>query len=387
MVDMPAKYDVVVAGAGPAGLAAALMAARTGMATLLVERRETIGGSVRAAMHTAICGLYGDHSESYDDTLNGGIQRQVATRLHELSPDVSCLSHRGPVRVLPFRRDVFVDCWMSLLKAEESLDLRLSTEVVKVQRRGAQIESITLSSEENVVAESVIDATGTCAVAQMADADVMSDEPGQRQLAGYAIRYGGLGGERSRLQLEVPYCLGHAARRGDVPQAAKYTTFAPAPEPGVGVCKVAVPLKLCQRGSAVAEYVGSVERILEDNVQRLSRDQIAATSPGVVYRDGPRIRGERILDRATVLNAAKHGGVRAAWPIEFWHPETGPHYEYLPEGEYYEIAAEALRSVDVDNLVCAGRCISATSEAAASLRVAGTCIALGEMAGRMVRHV
>jgi hypothetical protein len=37
---------------------------------------------------------------------------------------------------------------------------------------------------------------------------------------------------------------------------------------------------------------------------------------------------------------------------------------------------------EISNCWCAGRCISATREALASTRVMGTCIALGEEAGR-----
>ena len=50
--------DVLVAGGGSAGLAAAVAAARLGARTLLVERHGVLGGMAPAALVHSICGLY-----------------------------------------------------------------------------------------------------------------------------------------------------------------------------------------------------------------------------------------------------------------------------------------------------------------------------------------
>lgn len=51
-------YDVVVAGAGAGGLAAAVGAARLGARTLLVERYGFMGGAATNAQVLAYCGFY-----------------------------------------------------------------------------------------------------------------------------------------------------------------------------------------------------------------------------------------------------------------------------------------------------------------------------------------
>jgi hypothetical protein len=43
---------------------------------------------------------------------------------------------------------------------------------------------------------------------------------------------------------------------------------------------------------------------------------------------------------------------------------------------------DCLRSRTFENLFVAGRCISCTHEAQASIRVTGTCLATGEAAGK-----
>jgi NADPH-dependent 2,4-dienoyl-CoA reductase/sulfur reductase-like enzyme len=58
------EYDVVVLGGGPAGMAAAVAAARCGRSTLLVERYGFLGGMGTAAGVTNFCGLHANvHGE------------------------------------------------------------------------------------------------------------------------------------------------------------------------------------------------------------------------------------------------------------------------------------------------------------------------------------
>src|SRR5512133_3976 len=57
-------YEVVVLGGGPAGIAAAVSAARAGRSTLLVERYGFLGGMGTAAGVTNFCGLHANvHGE------------------------------------------------------------------------------------------------------------------------------------------------------------------------------------------------------------------------------------------------------------------------------------------------------------------------------------
>ena len=55
--------DVAVVGGGPAGVAAAISAARLGARTLLVERSEWLGGNATNAFVHTICGLFAPADE------------------------------------------------------------------------------------------------------------------------------------------------------------------------------------------------------------------------------------------------------------------------------------------------------------------------------------
>ncbi|NUQ07075.1 MAG: FAD-dependent oxidoreductase, partial [Anaerolineae bacterium] len=51
---MKAQYDVIIAGAGPAGSAAAIRAAEAGLSVLLLEKRQEIGVPVRCGEATDV---------------------------------------------------------------------------------------------------------------------------------------------------------------------------------------------------------------------------------------------------------------------------------------------------------------------------------------------
>jgi hypothetical protein len=75
-----------------------------------------------------------------------------------------------------------------------------------------------------------------------------------------------------------------------------------------------------------------------------------------------------------------------AWPVELWDRDKGTIYTYVPRGDYYEIPFRCLQVKGISNLLTAGRCISVTREALGSTRVMGSCISLGEQAGRAAAY-
>jgi hypothetical protein len=72
---------------------------------------------------------------------------------------------------------------------------------------------------------------------------------------------------------------------------------------------------------------------------------------------------------------------RSTWPIELHAEGKYTVLEFLEPGKYYQIPYRALLSKEIENLIVAGRCLSASYEAQASARVSGTSMAMGEAAG------
>ena len=74
------EYDVVVLGGGPAGMAAAVSAARTGRKTLLVERYGFLGGMGTAAGVTNFCGLHANVRGDFRRVVEG-LSRELTDRI------------------------------------------------------------------------------------------------------------------------------------------------------------------------------------------------------------------------------------------------------------------------------------------------------------------
>ena len=78
-----ARVDVLVVGGGPAGLAAAVSAARGGARTLLVERYGFLGGMGTAGGVTNFAGLYGTRNGQMQ-LLVRGVAEELLARIDEL---------------------------------------------------------------------------------------------------------------------------------------------------------------------------------------------------------------------------------------------------------------------------------------------------------------
>jgi hypothetical protein len=116
--------------------------------------------------------------------------------------------------------------------------------------------------------------------------------------------------------------------------------------------------------------------------------QIAATPEQIGIRDGRRIRGRFIVTRDDLVAGARQDDavVRATFPVDIHalSAEANKQNAYGNAGvsaKPYDIPYRALVARDVDGLLMAGRCISGDFIAHASYRVTGNAVAMGEAAG------
>lgn len=116
--------------------------------------------------------------------------------------------------------------------------------------------------------------------------------------------------------------------------------------------------------------------------------QIAATAEQIGVRDGRRIRGRYVVGKDDVVNGARFDDAvtRATFSIDI-HALSAEHNKTLAYSNRglkvkpYDIPLRALIAKDVDGLMMAGRCISGDFIAHASYRVTGNAVAMGEGAG------
>ena len=105
-------------------------------------------------------------------------------------------------------------------------------------------------------------------------------------------------------------------------------------------------------------------------------------------RETRRLVGEYVLTRDDVLSARRFDDAIALCgaPIEDHDAGEATLWRYVgdaegPTGRTYGVPYRCLLPVEVDGLVLAGRCLSATHDAHASARSIGQCLAYGQAAG------
>jgi hypothetical protein len=111
---------------------------------------------------------------------------------------------------------------------------------------------------------------------------------------------------------------------------------------------------------------------------------IDVTAPHIGIRETRRVMGDYVLTREDVLYGAKFEdsiGCSTAW-VDIHNPGgEGVLHEFVRANDWYEIPYRSLTPAGFDNLLVAGRCISATHEGISAIRVIPSCVVTGQGAG------
>lgn len=405
MVEVEAQHarviveaDVVVCGAGSAGLGAALAAARAGVRVALVERWPFFGGNATAASLGSICGLYlrqGDATEF----LSGGISREWAEGLAARGWGVGPIPYKetAVMAYVPWGYKRLAD---RLVGAEEAITPLLHSFISGVVRSGDAIEAVVVATKKGpraVRGRVFVDATGDADVVHHAGAPWEMGEPGRLQYPSMQFYMQNVDMQRAFPELRTlseriheayehgTYALTRAAgaaiptmREGEVVGAmtrvAKQTGEAP---DGTDV------FDLTDAEMRGREIVEEAARFLQSEIPGFSSAFLQDTATTLGVRETRHALGEHVLtfEEAAACTKYDDGVAASAWPFEFHTEGPDTRWEFLPAGEWFEIPLRSLVARGISNLLVAGRCISATHEALASSRVTGVCMTIGEAAG------
>jgi len=123
---------------------------------------------------------------------------------------------------------------------------------------------------------------------------------------------------------------------------------------------------------------------LRDNIPGCEKSQLLYSAGEIGVRESRMIDGEYLLNQDDLINCVKFEDRIAAgnYDIDIHNPEgTGTSHYYFAPGTWYTIPYRSLLPKNTNNLLVAGRCISTTHEAQASIRIMPIVTTLGHAAG------
>lgn len=379
-------YDVVVLGGGPAGVCAAIEAARGGAKTLLVEAYGMLGGMATTA-------LVGPFMTNYDRegerVVVSGLYREIVERLSDrscgiLPEDADSPSHytsfieRYHRHVSPFNSFI-LQIVLDEMTSEAGVDVLLYTRFTDCICEEGNIKAVILAALEGlrmVTANLFIDCTGNADVAAAAGVPTWygEEESGIPQPGTLFFEVDQVEDERYQTRPQKP------VKAYRTPEAGCYKVN----HHRVFNINATDSRSMTQAHQQARYQVLESYRILKEETPGFEHCRLTQVAPVLGVRESRHIKGQYLF---TVDDASKgtlfEDRIAAYGYGMDVHPRTSSmsgNFK-IEVAEVYYIPYRCLLPKGCNNLLVAGKTISCESQAAGALRVMPCAMALGQAAG------
>jgi len=399
-----AEVDVVVCGGGPAGVGAALAAARSGASTLTVENQICLGGMATAGMVNRL-GPYHDQEK----IILGGIPKEILDALVDrgqaMEPEIC------PVNLRAIERGLSSPYWLVFdpegmkrvldeKMQEAGVRVLFDTRVVEPIMDDDVIQGVIIESKSGrfaVLARQVIDATGDADVAARAGVPFRMGRDGDKLMQPFTLFFKCL---KMDWRKTIRYVHEHAAElREKVKEKVgtgfilggtdsyfhdEETYFNCLHEHGVDGTQVD---DISRAAMELRRKMWANTEVLKEHVPGAEKISVITSASAMGVRESRRIVGKYTLTIDDVVSARQFDDqvYRYACFVDIHAPKGGEKPEHggrdPGSGKSYGVPYRCLVPKKVENLLVAGRCLSATHEALASVRMMPSCMAMGQAAG------
>jgi hypothetical protein len=425
---MDTKWDVVVMGGGTAGLFAGIAAARGGAKTLLVERWGSLGGNIGTGMNI------GGFFDGREHQVIHGIPEELLNRVISLGGGFGHMFFRNQDRWISSTASMDPETFKHVafeMVQESDCRLWLYTSFIRGFREGSLVTAAEVLNKSGVVrleAKSFIDTTGDADLAASVGAPFERGGGKRQQAVTCIFRVGGVNLEAVERYMEERINTGHKEpwRFMNAPLRGKpkyWTPWKVFPEiaqrfpklfgvyyhgmPGdifINCTHTAIdsldPEDITAGTIRLRKQAVEVTNFLKKHVSGFENAYLTHVYD-LGVRESRRLIGEYMLTIEDVVAEREFDDVVAmgAYPPDLHDAHGGdilihgkgwrgasveeelPSDQELPYNSAYQIPYRCLLPQGIDNLLVAGRCISATFEAQSGTRGMGPCSTMGEATG------
>ena len=380
------KYDLIVVGGGIAGVSAAVSAARQRLSVLLIEQSGCLGGALTNGLVYPFC----QHQTigEAQKMLSGGLFTEIKER-HAAYGDTSWETFKF----------VFDD-----MVTEAGVDVLFHAVVHHAACGYRTVNTVSVATKAGVLefqADYFIDASGdgnlmamigcdhqlgresdglcqpmtTCFRVGGIDVPLFKQElgelwePGELQMLYQQLRASGEI-KNPRENILVFYGLGEDIVHFNTTRVVKLNPVDP-----IDVSRA----EIIARRQAYETIA-----FLKKHSKACANATLLTIANSIGIRESRKLKGEHILSAKEIVSLTPFDDTVALgnYSIDIHNPEgTGTVLHCFSDDEFYQIPYRALLPKEYDNLLVAGRCLSADHEAHAAVRIMPICSCLGEAAG------
>lgn len=395
-----AEADVLVAGGGPAGVAAALAAARNGARVLILEQRGFLGGMGTLALVPAFC-PYTDKEKP----VIRGIGLEMLDRMKAASPASFREQYGDMLDWVPIDAEVLKLVYDdAVLEAGVQVLFHSFVADVALAVGGSSLEGVIVANKAGlsmVKAKYFIDATGDGDLAARAGAPIQKGgENGELQPGTMCYVLARADRKRFRQYLkdsgdggQIPLAVEKAQLKGDLPEGRKKVSgFAWLADDLVSVNFGHVfgvdgtrPEDLTRGAMEGRKLVQVQVEFLRRYVPGFEHVHVVATGEQLGIRETRRIEGDYVLSTEDFMKLRSFPDdiARNAYFIDVHlaHSKGETRIHRLAPGESHGVPYRCILPKGLDNLWVPGRAASSDRTVQGSLRVMPNCFAMGQAAG------
>lgn len=376
------RYNLIVVGGGISAVAAAVSAARKGLKVLIIEKFGCLGG---ALTNSLVFPFMRHVTWSGKKVLSAGIFEEMKKR-HAEYGDTSWETFKF----------VFDD-----MVTEQGIDVLFHSSVFEAKTDGRNIKSVSVATRQGVLefeSDFFIDASGDGELIAMTGCECQlgRESDGLCQPMTTCFRMNGVDIELFKKEkAELIKLYNQKQEEGQIKNPHENILVL------YGQGKDVLHLnttRIVKHNPVDAYEVSRAEMLARKQVFEifdfLKKNAKSCKNASIIYianhigvRESRKLKGEYILTGQDLKNMVKFEDTIAvaAYDLDIHNPEGKGTTLYAFEGEdYYYIPYRSLLPKEYDNMLVAGRCISADHEAHSGVRVMPTCATMGEAAGMAV---